>query len=86
MKFFKKTKVENSDELAKMSVTLPKTKVEMTVEQVINMADEAESKKDEAVKMNMDDKIKVGEEEMTVNELVEKYENMCKKKNIHLIE
>lgn len=71
--FFKKQKVDNAKDLEQMSVVLPKSKVEKTVIQIINEADEMEEKKKEKQYANEGHFVKVGENEMTVKELVEKY-------------
>lgn len=80
-KLFKKEKVKNSDELAQMSVILPKSKVEKTVTQLVNEADE-EAVRKEAKMANEDDKIKVGEKEMTVKELVDFYNEKCENEEV----
>lgn len=75
--FSKKTKVENSKDIESISVTLPKSKVEKTITQLINEGDEQEMEKKKDVKdcyANGEHKVKVGEEEMSVNELVEKHQ------------
>lgn len=79
--FFKKEKMENSADLEQMSVMLPKSKKEVTIERLINSMDEAEMNSSEPKLANGDDKVKVGDQEMTVNELSEKYNSMCKAKN-----
>ena len=82
MKFniFKKTKVENSAEIEGMSVTLPKSKKEVSIEKLINDADEAalapaiEAPADAVVEGDPTMmKVKVGDVEMTVAELVTAY-------------
>ena len=70
LNFFKKTKVENSEELSQMSVTLPKSKREVSVSKLINEADDMAMT---GAYANGDHKVKVGEEEMSVNQLVEKH-------------
>lgn len=83
LKFFKREKVENSADLEAMVVTLPKSKVEMSITQLVNEMDEIMENEDEPVMANGEHKVKVGEEEMTVNQLVEKYNGMCaEKKNM----
>lgn len=67
--FFKKTKAENSDALKDMSVVLPKSKVEKTVMQLINEADETEASKSESKKATDDMLVTWGEEEVTVGQL-----------------
>lgn len=78
--FFKKEKIENGLELESTSVVLPKSKKEVTVAEAIEAADTLHNMNGYA---NGDHFVKVGEEEMSVNELVEKYNGMCaeKKKN-----
>lgn len=75
-KFFKKSKIENEKEkeLESMSVLLPKSKVEMTLTQVINAADEAEVDKAKTDRMaNGADLVQVGDEKIKVDDLVTKY-------------
>lgn len=82
--FFKKSKVENSKELEGMMVTLPKSKKEVSIKEVVNMADEKEMEntiEPGSITVNGDNMVDVDGEKMTVNELVSKYKNMCKKKN-----
>ena len=77
-KFFNKSE-EDKDQaakLAKLSVQLPKSKAEMTLEKIINAMDELECKKGEKQYANADHFVKVGESEMTVNELMDKYKNL----------
>lgn len=70
---FKKQKVENAEDLESLQVTLPKSKREGTIAMFLNEMDLAAVKKDEPQYANGDHKVKVGDGEMTVNELVEKY-------------
>lgn len=94
LKFFKKTKVENSAELEATSITLKNGK-ELTVLQVVNelesMIEEKKNAEVEEEKKNEEEKsmpvmangehmVKVGEEEMSVNALVEKHLNMLEEK------
>lgn len=81
LNFFKREKVTNAD-LDAMSVTLPKSKVEKTITQLVNEADEHYEKelaKDpEAPAMaNGDHHVMVGEEKMSVNDLVKKHMDMA---------
>ena len=81
LSFFKKEKVSNAD-LESMSVTLPKSKVEKTITQLVNEADEHYekelSKDPKAPAMaNGDHHVMVGEEKMSVNALVEKHMAAC---------
>lgn len=76
--FFKKKveKVDNSKEkeLLETMVTLPKSKVEKTLQLVINEADEFEVSKSQAKIADADAMVKVGDVEMKVSELIEKYQ------------
>lgn len=77
---FKKEKVENSADLATMSVVLPESKVEKTLEQIINEADKAEKAKGKPMMANMGAMVKLGnDDEVSVKELLNRYKNMCKK-------
>jgi hypothetical protein len=77
MLFFKRTKVENSADFESMSVTLPLSKKERTLSQVVNELDAIYNMNGYA---NGDHYVKAGEEEMTVNDMVAKYSEM--KKNL----
>jgi hypothetical protein len=72
--FFKKQKVENSIDLESTLVLLPKSGKEKTLVQLVNEADEMALTSGYA---NEDDKVKIGEGEMSVKELVEKYNALC---------
>ena len=85
LKFFKKTKVENSADLESTTVQLRDGR-EMTIAQVVNSLEEMEKEKkneeEAAAKPQMangDHMVKIGNEEMTVNQLVEKHMEMVKK-------
>lgn len=77
MKFniFKRAKVENAADIENMSVTLPKSKVDKTLAECIEVADTVQNMNGYA---NGDHMVKVGEDEMSVNELVEKHLEMKK--------
>jgi hypothetical protein len=78
LKFWKKTqveKLENASDLESITVELPKTKREVSIADLIKNAD-LEAKDSYA---NGEHKVKVGEEEMTVNELVEKHLSLKQK-------
>jgi hypothetical protein len=82
LKFFKKNAVEDKEakELAGMTVTLPKSKIDVELSKLVNDADEKEMKKND--KMYADDKhmVKINDdEEMSVEELKNKYNEMSKK-------
>jgi len=74
LNFFKRTKVENSADLENTVVVLPKSKVEKTITQLVNEADAIQNMAGYA---NGDHHVKVGEDEMTVNDLVKKHMDMC---------
>lgn len=80
MKFslFKKEKVENSksEDLEKLSVVLPKSKVEMTISDLVEEMDTIKNMHGYA---NGDHLVKVGEDEMSVNDLVKKHMETCNK-------
>lgn len=86
--FLKKTKVDNSDEIAGTTVTLSNGQ-ELTVGQLINEKEEAIKSKDEDAgekknkRANGNDMVEVGDkkENMTVNELIAKYNALCAPKN-----
>lgn len=71
LKFWNRKPAENAADLEGLSVTLPKSGKEMTIVQLVNAVDEAEAKKGMA---NADDKVKIGDKEMTVAELVKRCE------------
>jgi hypothetical protein len=73
LSFFRKSKVENSSDIEGMSVKLPKSGREVELTTLINEADDAEQKKSEPQMCNGDHCVQVGDEKMTVNELVEKH-------------
>ena len=83
LNFFKKEKVENSDELAEMSVVLPKSKKAVTLTSIINDADQKEVDKDKEKMANGDEMVEIGDKKMSVNDMIEGYNNMAayKKKN-----
>ncbi len=77
IKFWKRTKVENSSDLENTVVQLKSGK-QITIAELVKNADEAK----EAPKANEEEKkVKVNEDEMTVNELVEKHKQMSEKMN-----
>ena len=76
LKWFKKTTVENAKDIDGMSVTLPKSGIEMTMAQVVNAADEAEVEKKKPAEERMangDDMVDCFGGKMKVNELVKQY-------------
>ena len=79
-KFLKREKVENSADLEVMDVTLPKSGRTVQLKQVLQEKDEAIMNEDEEQMANMGDMVEVGDEKMSVKNLLNKYRNMCKKK------
>lgn len=84
LNFFKRAKVENSADFEGMSITLPKSKKEMTIVQLVEAMDKVENMAGYASPEHM---VKVGNDEMSVNDLVSKHmslneelESMKKKK------
>ncbi len=74
--FFRKQKVEkleNAADLEGLTVTLPLSKKEMTVGDALNALDKIENMQGYC---NMDHMVKIGDEEMSVNDLVGKYSKM----------
>lgn len=76
--FFKRKKEKIENDLSEVSVILPKSKKEVLVSHLINQADEIELTKDEPKIANGDHLVDVGGSKMTLNELVEKYDAVCK--------
>lgn len=70
--FFKKTKVENAVDIEGMSVILPKTKLEVRLEKLINDADESEEKK----MANPEHHVMLGEKKIKVNDLLKKHNDL----------
>lgn len=87
-KFFKKTEISNSEEIAGAYITLENGK-EVSVADMIASLENAKKEEDEAKakadekenETDMETKIQVGESEMTLNELVSKYTTLSEKKN-----
>lgn len=71
--FWKKSKAENSSELETLSVTLPKSKKEIALKKLINDMDDMELNMSKPQMCNGEHRVKVGEEEMSVNDLVQKH-------------
>ncbi len=74
LKFWNRKPAENTADLENLSVTLPKSGKEKTIIQLVNEADEIAAKNGMA---SDEMKVKVGENEMSVKELVENYGKMC---------
>jgi hypothetical protein len=76
LKFWKRTKVENAKEidLENIVVELPESKKEVTIAEAVASADKFENMQGYA---NGDHMVKVGDEEMSVNDLSKKYVDMC---------
>jgi hypothetical protein len=73
-KWFRKEKVENAADLESMVVTLPTSKRELTVEQLVNEMDAVDAMDGFA---NLDHKVRVGEDVMSINELLARFNEMC---------
>ncbi len=71
--FFKKEKLSNSSDLALTSVVLPKSGKEYTITRLVNAMDEVEVARTEAPVLDTSLRLKVGESEMTVEELKSAY-------------
>lgn len=74
---FKKEKVENSAELENLSVILPKSKIEKTVTQLVNEADVMAMEVGKPRMANGDDEMMLGEEKLSINAMIEKYNAVC---------
>jgi hypothetical protein len=79
LNLFKRTKVENSEELSEVSVKLPKSGKEMTLQTVVNSLDERLEKEGKPSEVKDEDTIKVGKETITIADFKKRYENACKK-------
>lgn len=76
--FFKKQKVENSDGYENLSVLLPESKKEVSIQELVTNADKAEKEKDKPRLVNDKDLVEVDGEKISVKDLKEKYENAKK--------
>ena len=74
MKLFKRTKVENSTDIEGMMVELPKSKKEVALTKAIEEYDKMLNMNGYA---NGDHMVKVGNDEMSVNDLVKKHLEAC---------
>lgn len=88
LKIFKREKVENALELESTIVELPRSKREVSIARLVNEADEAEMKKENGEEekekyANGDSMVKVGDKEMSINNLIKEYNSLCdmKKQN-----
>lgn len=77
LKFFKRSKIENTAEIEAHEVTLSNG-VSKSIAQLVNEAEAAIEKEKLEQMANGDHKVMVGEEKMSVNELVEKYSELKK--------
>jgi hypothetical protein len=73
LNIFKRTKVENSTDLDGLMIELPKSKIDMPLTQIVNELDAIKNMNGYA---NGDHMVKVGEDEMSVNDLVKKHLDM----------
>lgn len=74
LKFFKRAKVENSVDLESTVVELPKSKKEYTIAEIVNKLDVIENMHGYASDDHM---VKVGENEMSVKDLVKQHMSAC---------
>jgi hypothetical protein len=74
LNFFKRSKVENSIDLESTVVELPKSKKEYTIAEIVNKLDVIENMHGYASDDHM---VKVGENEMSVKDLVKKHMDAC---------
>ncbi len=74
--WFKKEKVENAGSYEALSVVLPESKKEVSIQDLISNADKMEKEKDKPKLVNAIDLVEVNGEPVTVQELVEAYKNM----------
>lgn len=80
MKWFRRESVKNADDLASMSVELPKSKVEVPIVNLINAADELELAKVQGKPVQADPSHVVTLHDgsvMNVAELLERHKNLC---------
>lgn len=76
--FFKKEKLADNADLESTVVELPKSKEQLTITQLVNEMDEYRLQMKLPHQMaNMDHHVKVGEQEMTLNDLMSKHMAMC---------
>lgn len=79
LNWFKRAKVENAVDLESMSVVLPKSGREIEITKLINDYDDYEMKSREPVGALAEDDsrmVKVGDEEMSISELVRRYKEL----------
>lgn len=86
LKFFKSEKKEvsadeitNTSDLSGFTMEIDGKDVPLT--QMVNAIEEMKAEKEKDSAVDMDKEIKVGDETMTIKELVSTYKNMCEKKN-----
>ncbi len=77
LKFFKRSKIENTAEIEAHEVTLSNG-VSKSIAQLVNEAEAAIEKEKLEQMANGDHKVMVGEDKMSVNELIEKYSELKK--------
>lgn len=74
LNFFKRSKVENAIDLESTMVELPKSKKEVKISDLVAQADKIENMQGYA---SGDHMVKVGNDEMSVNDLVKKHMDIC---------
>lgn len=81
LNFFTRTKVENSVDIEKTLVELPKSKLEIAISELIKNADDAEMARGVAKLADMKDEVEIDGVKMTVEEMIAKFMEMSKPKN-----
>lgn len=84
LKFFKKEKVENSADLESTVVELPTAKKSVSIAEAVALADKTLAEEGKARIVNSKDTVKVGDETLTVSQLLERLDNM-KKENEDMV-
>lgn len=76
LSFFKKAKVENTNDIENMLVVLPKSKKEILISDLVKNADEKESKAGDPMEAHPDHMVKMNDDSMMkVKDLVRKYQD-----------
>lgn len=83
---FKKSKVENTDKLdlknTYVAVNGKDVSLEEMIKNVVDFEKKEEPKKNEEVSLDLDKKVKVGDNEMSIKELVNKFQDMLVKHSV----
>lgn len=90
MKFFKKSKVEkleNEKEIGELSVLLPKTKKEKTINELIEIADVVEeAPSEEGKEVSVKDYVIIEGEKVTIEQLLKTIEELSEDKEVEKVE